>query len=68
MLLNGVSDDQHLAITADAFGFLNDIRDAYDVIILDPPAFAKHQDALNNALQAYKRLNAKAIEQIRREV
>jgi 23S rRNA (cytosine1962-C5)-methyltransferase len=44
---------------------MNDIRDRYDVIILDPPAFAKHQDALNNALQGYKRLNAKAIDQIR---
>ena len=65
MLLNGVSDDQHLVINADAFAFMNDIRDAYDVIVLDPPAFAKHQDALKNALQAYKRLNAKAIEQIR---
>ena len=57
--------DRHQAFNADAFGFLNDIRDRYDVIILDPPAFAKHQDALNNALQGYKRLNAKAIEQIR---
>lgn len=63
--LNGFNDEQHLSITTDAFSFLNNIRDAYDVIILDPPAFAKHQDALNNALQGYKRLNAKAIEQIR---
>jgi 23S rRNA (cytosine1962-C5)-methyltransferase len=63
--LNGINDDRHLAINAEAFSYLNNIRDAYDVIILDPPAFAKHQDALNNALQGYKRLNAKAIEQIR---
>jgi 23S rRNA (cytosine1962-C5)-methyltransferase len=63
--LNEVNADLHLAVNADAFGFLNDIRNAYDVIILDPPAFAKHQDALKNALQGYKRLNAKAIEQIR---
>ena len=63
--LNGFDDERHLSVTTDAFAFMNDIRDAYDVIILDPPAFAKHQDALNNALQGYKRLNAKAIEQIR---
>lgn len=63
--LNLDTTGRHQAFTAEAFGFLNDIRDRYDVIILDPPAFAKHQDALNNALQAYKRLNAKAIEQIR---
>jgi 23S rRNA (cytosine1962-C5)-methyltransferase len=63
--LNRFQDDRHMAIGTDAFAFMNNIRDAYDVIILDPPAFAKHQDALNNALQGYKRLNAKAIEQIR---
>ncbi len=65
MQLNGFDDERHLSVTTDAFAFMNNIRDAYDVIILDPPAFAKHQDALNNALQGYKRLNAKAIEQIR---
>lgn len=63
--LNGWNDTRHIIIHADAFGYMNAIRDAYDIIILDPPAFAKHQDALNNALQGYKRLNAKAIEQIR---
>jgi 23S rRNA (cytosine1962-C5)-methyltransferase len=55
----------HESVATDAFSYLNDIRDRYDVIVLDPPAFAKHQDALNNALQGYKRLNAKAIDQIR---
>ncbi len=65
VLLNGYDNDRHLSVTTDAFAYMNNIRDAYDVIILDPPAFAKHQDALNNALQGYKRLNAKAIEQIR---
>jgi 23S rRNA (cytosine1962-C5)-methyltransferase len=63
--LNEGETGRHLAIAADAFGYMNGIRDAYDVIVLDPPAFAKHQDALKNALQGYKRLNAKAIEQIR---
>jgi 23S rRNA (cytosine1962-C5)-methyltransferase len=55
----------HQAMATDAFGFMNNIRGQYDVIVLDPPAFAKHRNALNNALQGYKRLNAKAIEQIR---
>ncbi len=63
--LNGGNDERHKAVQADAFAYMNAIGDAYDVIVLDPPAFAKHQDALNNALQGYKRLNAKAIEQIR---
>jgi 23S rRNA (cytosine1962-C5)-methyltransferase len=63
--LNRKVPGEHNAIAAEAFGFLNDIRDKYDVIILDPPAFAKHQDALKNALQGYKRLNIRAVEQIR---
>jgi 23S rRNA (cytosine1962-C5)-methyltransferase len=64
--LNGDFGKAHQPVTADAFGFLSDIEDKYDVIILDPPAFAKHQDALNNALMGYKRLNARAIEKIRK--
>ncbi len=63
--LNPEAGGTHKTVSSDAFSFLNDIADKYDVIILDPPAFAKHTDALDNALMAYKRLNAKAIEQIR---
>jgi 23S rRNA (cytosine1962-C5)-methyltransferase len=63
--LNAGHKGLHTAISADAFGFLNSLHEEYDVIVLDPPAFAKRLDALNNALQGYKRLNAKAIEQIR---
>jgi 23S rRNA (cytosine1962-C5)-methyltransferase len=63
--LNFNSNEKHQSFSADAFSFLSNIKDMYDVIIIDPPAFAKHQDALNKALQGYKRLNAKAIEQIR---
>ena len=56
----------HFAYAADAFDFLNDktANDKYDLIILDPPAFAKHRDAVPNALRGYRRLNAKAIEKI----
>lgn len=63
--LNSGHDGRHTAFNADAFDFLNSLHEEYDVIVLDPPAFAKRMDALNNALQGYKRLNAKAIEQIR---
>lgn len=55
----------HGAVTRDAMEFIRDMEpSSYDLIVLDPPAFAKHQKALGNALQGYKRLNAKAIEKI----
>jgi 23S rRNA (cytosine1962-C5)-methyltransferase len=63
--LNFGNDPRHKSFQVDAFEFLNDIRGKYDLIILDPPAFAKHNNALANALQGYKRLNMKAIEQIK---
>jgi 23S rRNA (cytosine1962-C5)-methyltransferase len=63
--LNFGDDSRHKSFQVDAFEFLNDIKDKYDLIILDPPAFAKHNNVLANALQGYKRLNIKAIEQIR---
>ena len=50
---------------ADAVDYLKDIGDKYDLIILDPPAFAKHHKVLGNAMQGYKRLNARALSQIR---
>lgn len=55
---------RHTSITADALKFLQQHESEYDVIILDPPAFAKHSDALKNALQAYKRINAQAFQKI----
>lgn len=63
--LNYGDDPRHKSFKMDAFEFINDIKDKYDLIILDPPAFAKHNNALANALQGYKKLNIKAIEQIR---
>jgi 23S rRNA (cytosine1962-C5)-methyltransferase len=63
--LNFGDDNRHEAFQLDAFDYMNHIKDQYDLIILDPPAFAKHNDVLANALQGYKRLNIKAIEQIR---
>jgi len=63
--LNFGSGSAHEAIAADAFEFLAGSAGQYDLIILDPPAFAKHNDVLHNALQGYKRLNAKAFEVIK---
>jgi 23S rRNA (cytosine1962-C5)-methyltransferase len=63
--LNYGKDKRHEAFQVDAFDYLNHIKDQYDLIILDPPAFAKHNNVLANALQGYKRLNIKAIEQIK---
>ncbi len=63
--LNFPGDERHDAFAVDAFKYLDDIKDKYDLIILDPPAFAKHNNVLNNALQGYKKLNAKAFEQIK---
>lgn len=54
----------HKAFTEDGFRYLENIKDKYNLIILDPPAFAKHQSALHNALQGYKRLNQKAFDSI----
>ncbi|GAB1452397.1 class I SAM-dependent rRNA methyltransferase [Draconibacterium sp.] len=65
VLLNFADDNRHEAFAADAFEFMRDIKDKYDLIILDPPAFAKHRDAVSQALQAYKRINIRAFEQIR---
>ncbi len=63
--LNFSGDKRHEAIVADGFEYLKDIRDKYDLIILDPPAFAKHRDTLPQALKGYKRINTRAFEQIR---
>ena len=63
--LNFPDAPRHQAFAEDAFKFLDRMGDQYDLIILDPPAFAKHRDALRNALRGYTKLNAKAFEKIR---
>ena len=62
--VNGFSEEQHQAIVADVLEWLKSNQGEYDVIVLDPPAFAKHQDARHRAVQAYKRINRMAMEQI----
>ena len=62
--LNFPDDPRHEAFAEDAFRFLDRMQTPYDLIILDPPAFAKHKDALRNALKGYTRLNRKAFAKI----
>lgn len=64
--LNFPGDPRHATHAVDAFKFLSEMeKDAYDLIILDPPAFAKHRSALKNGLLGYRKLNAKAFEKIK---
>ena len=62
--MNFPGDTRHEAFCEDAFKYLDRMGDRYDLIILDPPAFAKHRGALHNALKGYTRLNQKAFEKI----
>ena len=64
MVLNFPGDNRHEAFAEDAFKFMDEMQTQYDLIILDPPAFAKHKDALKNALRGYTKLNARAFEKI----
>lgn len=64
--LNFPGDDRHSSFAVDAFKYLNEMeKGEYDLIILDPPAFAKHRGALKNGLLGYRKLNAKAFDKIR---
>ena len=63
--LNFPGDTRHEAFCEDAFKYLDRAGGDYDLVILDPPAFAKHRGALHNALKGYTRLNMKAFEKIR---
>ncbi|MBN2660020.1 MAG: class I SAM-dependent rRNA methyltransferase [Tannerellaceae bacterium] len=62
---NFPGDARHEAYAEDAFKYLEKMGSNYDLIILDPPAFAKHRDVLRNALQGYRKLNAIAFEKIK---
>lgn len=62
--LNFPGDKRHEAFAEDAFRYLDEMDGKYDLVILDPPAFAKHKDALKNALRGYTKLNARALEKM----
>ena len=64
--LNYPNCDHHKAYAEDAFKFLDKADDAYDLSVLDPPAFAKHKEAVRNALKGYTRLNLQAMRKIKR--
>lgn len=63
--LNFQNSEKHEAFAEDAFKYLDKMETFYDLIVLDPPAFAKHKDALKQALKGYTRLNAKAFKKIK---
>ena len=63
--INGFDESRHTSLCCDAIDYLRDVPEGkYDLIIVDPPAFAKHRGALKNALRAYQRLNAAAISKV----
>jgi 23S rRNA (cytosine1962-C5)-methyltransferase len=64
MNLNFTESPAHRYFSDDAFAFFKETETKYDVIVLDPPAFAKHQQALDNALKAYRRINEAAIHKL----
>ncbi|HYC84286.1 MAG TPA: class I SAM-dependent rRNA methyltransferase [Chryseosolibacter sp.] len=64
--LNGFNPNLHQCFANDTFDFLKDKKDVYDVIVLDPPAFAKHREARHQAVKGYQRLNAEAMQKVRR--
>ncbi|MFH0894935.1 MAG: class I SAM-dependent rRNA methyltransferase [Bacteroidota bacterium] len=64
VVLNAFEPSRHEAFASDTMKFLEETKNKYDLIVLDPPAYAKHHDVRHNAVQGYKRLNAHAIESI----
>jgi len=63
--LNGFNPEEHRCFAVDTFDFLKDKQNEYDVIVLDPPAFAKHRDARHQAVRGYQRLNVEALRAIK---
>lgn len=63
--INGLSDDRHRSVAADVMHYLKEVSQDFEVIVLDPPAFAKHIRSRHQAVQAYKRINSLAIKNIR---
>ena len=62
--LNFPDDKRHQAFAEDAFKYLDTMKEAYDLVILDPPAFAKHRDVVRHAIKGYTKLNARAMEKM----
>ncbi len=64
ILINGFENKNHQSFAIDTMSFLQEMEETYDLIILDPPAFAKHRDVRHKAIKGYKRLNATALNKI----
>ena len=65
VVLNGFDESMHTSLCCDAIDYLKNVEEGkYDLMIVDPPAFAKHRGSLKNALRAYQRLNAAAISKV----
>lgn len=64
--LNQLNGNRHVAVKADVLDYLKEEGNQYDIIVLDPPAFAKHMSARHKAVQAYKRLNAQAMRNMKK--
>lgn len=64
VVLNGLNDGRHQAFTIDAKRYLDEMQESYDLIILDPPAFAKHMDSRHKAIKGYTKLNKQAFDKI----
>ncbi|MFP4090021.1 MAG: class I SAM-dependent rRNA methyltransferase [Cyclobacteriaceae bacterium] len=62
--LNGYENNQHQGFTEDTFRFLAQTEETYDIIVLDPPAFAKHRNARHSAVRGYQKLNAEALRKL----
>ena len=65
LTLNGFDPQLHECVASDTFDFIKDKKDVYDVIILDPPAFAKHKEARHQAVKGYQRLNTETMKMIK---
>ncbi len=65
LVLNGFDPHLHECVVSDTFDFIKNKKDVYDLMVLDPPAFAKHKDARHQAVKGYQRLNAEAMKIIR---
>lgn len=57
--------EQHIGVAADCFDYIKNCNDDFDIIVLDPPAFAKHKNAVNNAARGYKELNLQALRKVK---
>jgi 23S rRNA (cytosine1962-C5)-methyltransferase len=64
--INNIDINKHQSIQQDAFDYLNNLTDTFDIIVLDPPAFCKHKDSINRAKTAYSKINSKCLSKLKK--